>query len=264
VFWWRREPDPAWYRMLEALAPRQDRLAHLTVVWEAGVPADPVQRWVIYECVPALAVPDLLARLWDEGLCTCPHEAQVVHRGSCPRCRRPWLPARRWIYGYAARTGTIPQPCWIVQGARGGHAASYSRVDRGWSRLAGLPEIPPAPGSRSYAPFDERVMERLWAVDRLRRHEGSLLKAWQRGEAQAEEQLRRAIVQAQNGAVQEAVEELGNGLPWDDMPVQEHGDWVVPEPAALDDHFIATGQMPRRLVRKAGQRYAEPVSGNGS
>lgn len=136
LFRWEWEPPAAWVRELSALAPRADRLSHLVLKWVPGHPRAPMQRWVIFEAVPALAVlPNALLTAQLDRLLADPW-GQAMHA---------WA-ARYWL-----TEGCLPTPFWVVQGPFGGHKYRYTNEEREFAMWQGYGDGAPGIGDLPYA-----------------------------------------------------------------------------------------------------------------
>ena len=172
-----QQPDPTWQADLETLVPRHDRLNWLAIVWEPGMPYEPVQRWEIREMVPRM--PAELAEIVEDL------------RGPSPRERGRWveddtvpqhLGGKRWHsdslvsltqWRVFQQTGCYSQRYWIIQGPFGGHPLRYTEAEQNFRASKGLPDAPP-PGDMDYAPYTHRVGLKASACDKLRRWKSGL------------------------------------------------------------------------------------------
>ena len=164
---------PSWQAELEAIVPRTDRIPFLTLQWMAGTNYEPVQRWVIRECVPNLeqVPPGFLEAL----------------QGPDPRLVGEWTddPAvpsgRRWItdslvshdqWACYHATGCFSQLFWIIQGDKGGHRWQLGLAERNYlqsmAQIDGRAVDTPAPGDLPFAEWDGRVATKIGELDRLR------------------------------------------------------------------------------------------------
>lgn len=222
MFTWNRTPPADWLHELALLAPPGDRVAHLTLFWESGTPAFPIQRWVIYECLPAAFVPDHYMRAFlGDPPCTCPvyrlmPGAEVIQ---CLRCQRAQSPGRTRLHDYWRRTRTIGMPLWVIQGSSGGHPYRFTQIEEQFAKLNGMEPDPPDPGDLPYAPFDRRVTSRLRARDRAQKAYTSLHRARDAGREEAEIVFRKAMVAFMDDAVDAAVDAIPRQHRWNDVPV---------------------------------------------
>ena len=171
AFLWEREPDPSWVARLQGLRSMTDQQTGLVIAWEPGDPWQPVQRWMIYEVFPKVAIPpDVLAQL--DG----PHPRSTGHPcfgtneyGTWCQCPNP---AQRWVDGPAGaitktswllyhRYGGWARPLWVVQGTKGGHKYRFTQWESRLSKAAGGPMQPKPPGDLIYAEPDDRTWEHI-------------------------------------------------------------------------------------------------------
>jgi hypothetical protein len=173
-----RDVPPEWQAALEAIVPRSAVVPWLLLYWHAGQPYEPTQRWVVYECVPNLALvpPDHLRDL----------------QGDSPRTRGTWRPdptvpgGQRWcsdslhslaqweIFG---ATHCYPKLFWIIQGSRGGHVWRLDHVLRNFKLSLGQGDVPNI-GDLPYAEWDTRVAEQIGRYDRLRQWHAERAQPW--------------------------------------------------------------------------------------
>lgn len=178
-FEWSREAPPEFVARLHHLFPPYGRSQWMEPVWDAGTPEDPIQRWAVYVATPAhmlsqferdeieaknlsvlppcvaVDAPLAVARAVEMGIDTVPFR-------ECPQGRR------RALGFWEVHRATL-LPFWVVQGEGGGHPYRYQEHERRLLRLAQLPDEEPEPGSLPFHPLDERVLNRVVALDRLRR-----------------------------------------------------------------------------------------------
>lgn len=181
-----RDVPKDWQKALDRIAPQGQRTTWLKLVWLAGNFYEPVNRWAIYEMVP----PDSPMRAH------IPDFLLLGLEGEDPRKWGAWeddasVPGgRRWrSHSTVSRvqwdlyhtTRCVPLLFWIIQGSHGGHhyrlpaaEAHYLSVVHGdgWEH--------PGPGDLPYADFDQRVVEKILASDRLRK--------WEKAQSQPFEQ----------------------------------------------------------------------------
>lgn len=188
VFYRSREPHPDWVRALAELSPPSREHGFLGIVWEAGDPWIPGQRWVLYEFVRIdLEVPyrgKWVLALDDETLEDLhgPNPRSVGHMCAdnvpdqfqclCRRKLNAWKggPTARITlrqYQVFKETGMFANPFWIIQGGNGGHLAGYDAMQRKLLTQQGLPADPPSVGQLPYAEFDGRVLRQIRRYNRL-------------------------------------------------------------------------------------------------
>jgi hypothetical protein len=184
VFYWHRDPDPAWVRALQADAPPMPGLSHPELWWEPGDIKTPGsgQRWVIYNLVPVQTMApgnllpsgghrtgfwDLRRYLEEERPCVCAAELHGTEDDdkTCRRCQHVSSPIRLKIYRTFMDRGYWAQPFWVIQGDRGGHPTSYNPVEKQFAASLGLPPNPPPTGALPYADLDARVLRCLQERD---------------------------------------------------------------------------------------------------
>lgn len=190
-FDWTRPVPPEWQADLDQLAPG-DRVTSLKLSWLAGTPDAPVQRWVIHEITPGAAVEKILDEERRAG-----HSTSFLGgiwkdlQGPDPRVVGKWIPvergssAKRWVstsmisrnqWDLHKQTGGLPLLCWIIEGAKGGHAWQFGPFERAFLLEHGIePEIVqqmaelwPNPGSQPYADYNRLTFEALAERDLLR------------------------------------------------------------------------------------------------
>lgn len=158
-FMWDREAPPDWQAWLDKVFPRNERLSWLKLIWIAGdetvsdfgrLRVDPVQRWVLFQCtsvVPSAVLPLLL------GPPPHPKDNRI------PLMREQWdLYQSDQVYG---------QPYWIIQGERGGHKRRFNKFEQKLLKAQRLPCDAPVAGALPYAPFDNRVIDKIVAFDHV-------------------------------------------------------------------------------------------------
>lgn len=181
VFRASREPDPAWQTELDSITGVGDGLPRLIVEWEAGTPADPAQRWVVWELMPkGWGHPDYLHSLQHDAPDS---PTSVAH----PRQHALWR-----VHGRLAL------PYWVVQGHNGGHRVTWSSEESQLMRVLGFDSAPPNVGALPYAEPDGRTWRRIREHNLLAKAGGDVrrakaLKADER--AELEKRHRTAVVQ---------------------------------------------------------------------
>lgn len=201
-----------WQTLLEAAVPRvEGYVSHLRIVWEAGDPWDTVQRWYLYDCTPRQVFEDSAARKRIMGVrddengdailirdldSHSPREdgyfdASIVSedadgttvQGEYIALRPRECTLQQWHLWH--QHGVYGIPWWVIQGDKGGHKRHFSTQEKKALNYRKLPCDPPVPGSLPYAPFDQRVLDRILRYDRLRRTEMKLSREGVRTEHQA-------------------------------------------------------------------------------
>jgi hypothetical protein len=149
-------PLPAeWERRLRQISPKTRQLSYLAFRWYAKE-----ERWVLYECVPRECIwrgNDIVRMLEDRPPRLLPKEQRLgrmffvsEYTHEMYRLHKVWA-----------------RPVWVIQGKDGGHPVEFIDAEQQLLRLRGLPTEPPPIGALEYAPFDERVVERIASRDRL-------------------------------------------------------------------------------------------------
>lgn len=139
-----REPRPEWLAECRRVAPPAEHRSHLTVHWLPGTPEAPIQRWLLFECVPRA------------------YAKQLPGLGSLdPESPDPMI---RWAWEYWTAHDALPVPTWVVQGTDGGHPYAWTENERILAQ-AGLlePKELPLPGDLPYAEPDARAFRALEA-----------------------------------------------------------------------------------------------------
>lgn len=209
-----------WQADIETVVPRSDRVPWLKLVWQAGMPYEPVARFELYEMTRQLD--------W------VPLGTREALEGPNPRTVGVWISdpsvpgGRRWVsdsivslmqWNLYRETGCYGQRFWIIQGAHGGHKWRLSPAERAHLAVThGMnPEQAdtPYPGQLPYAPYDERVKQQIIRMDRLRQWRRAM--AWE--DRSSEKQGAAALVQEHRRALKRQYEELT--LQWLDEQVYE-------------------------------------------
>jgi hypothetical protein len=184
-----RPVPPAWQQALEVIVPKSDRVPWLQLAWMPGMLYSPVQRYVIYEVVPIVDLPN--------GECNIPADRLRDIRGTSPRERGQWvvdpsipehLGGKRWVSEslhslvqwqlFHATGGTAyPLLFWILQGDQGGHVWRLDSVTRNFCLSLDGHDVP-NPGELPYAEWDNRVAEQIGRFDRLRRWHALMQTPW--------------------------------------------------------------------------------------
>lgn len=143
-----RPVPPEWEARLREISPISQEISWLCLKWHPAV-----ERWMVYEMVPDKHIP-VGTRAELEG--AHPHTLEEWARVITP-----------WQWEAYRKYRCFARLAWIIQGHHGGHKVTFSEVDKELCRAAGLPTEPPAFGSLPYAPFDERVVRQLVAMNKL-------------------------------------------------------------------------------------------------
>ena len=157
-------PDPAWQRELDRIAPRTE-YGHdwLLLRWEPGDFWDPIERWTLWTMRPESRIDTGKLRMfygpnprslnqYDERT-----GRLIVHDNTIGISYQSWSLFQQ--YHCEARL------YWIIQGSAGGHLKQFDDVQTALSIMSGGPEQPPIPGELPYAEPDNRVWEKIRALD---------------------------------------------------------------------------------------------------
>lgn len=163
----RRVIPKEWEDWLAEYSPPTNRFKWLKLIHEQGYPWEPVDRFIIYEMVPARFVmdevleqlqhplpPSEMGNYYDHAL------GEFVQNPDCLITTRAWNLYRE--------TECWGRPYWIIQGVNGGHKRWFTPIEKKLLKLAGLPSEPAVPGDLPFAEFDDRVKKQLQAQDLLR------------------------------------------------------------------------------------------------
>lgn len=192
-----RKPDPEWIRALRERWPITRAHSFPWLMWDAGDPWLPRERWIIMDTVHEAEVED-----WHQGYVLLdelrgPHPRSDGHmcwngewRVTSPRwpkqfqclCRRklnawksgpaPSITILQWkLY---RETGLVGFPMWAIQGDKGGHLLEYPIHMQEILKKADLPHEPPGIGALPYAPFDARTIRGLVRYNRLQQLNSTL------------------------------------------------------------------------------------------
>ena len=147
-----------WVASLREIDPIRDGLSYLHLEWRAFVHDEPIQRWMLYEMVPLEMVDEqVITELRGPDPDTIPESCPIVSHTQ-------WA-----LY---QKTGRHARPCWVIQGANGGHPYAYTQDMRNAAKIAHgrNPNVPleaPMAGSLPYAPFDARVRSQILRMNKL-------------------------------------------------------------------------------------------------
>ena len=185
-----REPRPEWQERLDAIAPPARTVSSLRLLWEAGDPWDPIERWVIWQVWPEGRLP-----VWvdPEGL-NGPGPRSVGHYcgDGCQPNGQLWcrceVKQHRWVGGPSNCAGISQQHYdlwhqpgpyhrrwhsryWVMQGPYGGHRYNLNLIEQTVCRMFNRPAEMPPLGALPYCEPDERTWHALGAADQLRAHQ---------------------------------------------------------------------------------------------
>lgn len=227
-FVWDRETPAAWREQLEQRFPRQPNVSWLELFWVAGTPAAAIQRWVVYEAMPAQFVSDA----FREGIAyMLTHERAEDHTAE-----------ERRLLQYWTQHNALLRTFWIVQGPNGGHKYRYDRTESRMLELMGLPSDPPLPGDLPYAEFGDNVLEQLAKWDLLRKGHADL-RAGRAAENQAAlEDWRRQFIRWLHAQL--TLENVYKDVDISGLPRTAEADPMSPERlAAIEEHYVKTGRI---------------------
>ena len=199
-FVWERPVPPEWQADLDHLNPGEN-VTTLRLVWQPGWPWGPVQRFEVYEIVPASTIERILREEVLLGLQdSLTHGIWKAVRGPDPRTVGQWVrdPDIPWSMGgkrwrsdsmvshtqwqLHRETGGLPTRSWIIEGHQGGHAWRLGEFEQAFLLSTGAePEVVqdltmawPDPGSQPYADYDQRVFDALAERDQISQWRESL------------------------------------------------------------------------------------------
>jgi hypothetical protein len=174
-----RPPDPpgvlaGWQAELDKITdPSDSNLTSLRLVWIAGYPWQPIERYMIYQ-------------MWPTGKLPFGVEIEEL-RGGDPSevgghydsVLGEWVPYREMTIDHFQwrlfrETGRYGVPYWVVQGDNGGHQRRYTTVQRSLAKAEGGLVDLPAPGDLPFARPDRRTFEALRGLDMLMDYEGMI------------------------------------------------------------------------------------------
>lgn len=226
-----REAPQHWTDALGDWGVPKDQLAHVEIWWD-----EDVARWVLVECTPAAAIPDLVQQLEADPLITA---------------------FRRRQYAAFRATGKIPIVFWVIQGEQGGHRTTYGEHEATLAQFYGGSREPPGAGSLPYAEFDSRVLSALRGYDRVMSKFATLQGAYEGNAQAALEQMRRDMLASTADSLRDTVRDAAADLADTDMPVSDE---APPDYDAAYDQFITTGDMSAHTGNlSAGGSVTVPV-----
>ncbi len=239
TFVWDLQPPAEWQRQLEDIIPRGEVVSWLWVAWVPGEPADPVQRWVLYEATPAARVSDYF-REAIQGLGEAHKDGDVL---TSEQLR---------ILDFWHREKALLEPFWVIQGERGGHKYRFTETEKSRLRLHGLPDDPPVPGALPYAPFDQRVLRQIRAWHALRHAYANIREMNKSRRIRAEKEFRRELLGWLEGQMGERTQDAiknANSFNTSEVPTLQHGQrlprWFESDEglAEVNERFIETGKL---------------------
>lgn len=245
-----------WHQQLAALWPRSDQTSWPLLIWEAGYPWEPVERWIIYEMHPAHTVDrEVLAQL----------ERATPPQGSYDHVLEQYVPedgclitTRAWKLFQEYRCWG--RPFWVIQGSKGGHKRWFSESEKRLLKHYGLPSEPAAPGDLPYAPFDNRVIDKLAQHDllrdlngRVRAHLGTkkilTLAGFRRREDENAREFRKVLLGWLSDQIAEIAPDVTSSLLALDAPRRDIDVNALEARQEADDaSFIETGRPGSSLI----------------
>lgn len=153
-----------WMELLRSESPVSTAHSYLLPYWYA-----PAERWVLYQGMPESVIRADIERPVCPGMTGVEFLSAV--EGKAPRDlpmddRTPYVSDVQ--HASWRRYKVYAAPFWVVQGDTGGHQVSFGPWQQQLLAAQGLPITPPAVGSLDAAPFDNRVLDQLRALNRLR------------------------------------------------------------------------------------------------
>ena len=189
-------PTPVeWQAKLEQVVPRKGELSYLQLVWEPGDRWDPAQRWMLYQMWP-LSDDHMLKSMLDGPNPRNFGYYDRVKKRYVRKRNAPLISLRQWLL--YRQTGRLAVPYWVIQGNAGGHRWEFTETEKKIiAHRTGVTQVsPPVIGSLPYAPFDNRVLDKLANLDRIRQDEFAVSFAYRHPEMfEAEEE--RMLAQAE-------------------------------------------------------------------
>jgi hypothetical protein len=173
-----RDVPRDWETRLAELSPPTNRFTWLRLRWEPGVAwEEPVERFIIDQMMPArMMTSEFHKGILEQLERSTPPQGyydqvlgRYVHEDHCLITTRAWELFRL--------TNCWATSFWVIQGSHGGHQWEFTAAEKKLLRFMGLPDEAPAPGDLPYAPFDERVVEKLIERDTLRELDAGLSRS---------------------------------------------------------------------------------------
>jgi hypothetical protein len=218
MFRWEREVPREWERELRVLSPS------LAIHWVPGTYVSPIQRWVLFECVPARHVSDFAwAQLWSGPI------EDPVHR---------------WAVDVFHATQTVPTPVWVLQGWPQGHPRRFTRAEAVIAQAYTASIDPPEWGTLPYREFSPIV------IPHLARRDASFRlgivdpeRARVLDEQEAQRAARRLQVEQTLDSMRDAVKEAAPALMDLAVPVDKESDmrWQRGDLSEMIGRYVETG-----------------------
>lgn len=240
-----------WQRALDRVFEPQDRISRLVIRWEPGDSWQPIQRFIIWQCVdPSIVETPPMVRRGFRG----PHPRSMGHYCAPGYCFCGLDPKKQHTFAWRGKANTpfdratwelwrdtklFGLRWWTIQGHRGGHRFVLDSQEYEAKILQmryGLNQTPD-PGELPYAPFDERVLNKIAQHDKVRSWTKAIDFAARNVDTLDRESLDDAI---------RAREQLSAWL-----------DWGIEE--AVDEHLPALKQYLRDTYGRAkpGVNYSD-------
>lgn len=221
-----QDPRPEWVEACRDVAPPSDRVSHLTVGWVPGTSEAPIQRWMIYECVPfkiACELPGIM--------------------GLDPESPDPVI---RWTWQYVEDHDAVPFPCWIVQGSGGGHPVCWTAEEAVLAKAGMLSPLElPVVGDWPFAEPDARTWRALQQRSILRRRIQDPHEARMVARQMAAVQERAADLARTRESFAQEKREIARAV-MDEAPVIDHAESRHVGGLVTDDdlaRYVETGDL---------------------
>jgi len=204
------------------------------MVWFAGLPEVPQQRWMVCEATPVAYVPHLLELLL----------AQPIRNAEA---RTGWA--------YYQRTRCILSPFWVIQGSDIGHKYKYSIQESQARESLGFSGEAPAIGMRRYAEPSDRTWPVLAEQALTRRYRlVALAKAHEQRETDYVLAQRRGVIALGNDVV-DATRDAAPAIMDGALSTRVDDRTLADGNASEDDaYYLETGQVPLDPVAMAALR----------
>lgn len=193
-----------WQAELDRAFPRHEHVSWLKLVWLAGTPERPIQRWGIYQMVPIGATTEAVLDPEPE------YRQNYVTRARVPFHFPLFVP---WQREMVRETGQFGVLYWIIQGTKGGHRWMLTDIEGMICEANGAAKDPPAAGSLEYADFDQRVLAKVAVMDKMAKYEG-IVRFYERNpdeldqeDAKSVQEMRRVMWSWLDSQVEQMVDE---------------------------------------------------------